>query len=69
MENLKMILDKGNIELITLGVRCKACGRTWGIRLNGVIDLEQLPLSGFVCGPCTVNRSKQTEKSFVIQNS
>jgi hypothetical protein len=40
------------IEAITLGVKCKRCGHTWGIRLNGKTDLTQIPFNYLICENC-----------------
>jgi DNA-directed RNA polymerase subunit RPC12/RpoP len=50
------------IHFITLGIKCKKCGSTWGIRLNKETSLMEsirnIPPQRYICMEC----SKQLEK-------
>jgi hypothetical protein len=52
----------GLIDILTLSVRCKSCGHSWGIRLYDDIDLTKIPMSKLVCGTCAEQSNRRESK-------
>jgi predicted nucleic-acid-binding Zn-ribbon protein len=55
------VFKLSNIEVITIGVRCKDCGHTWGVRLHGEIDMSKINLKRFMCDKCLEKSIEQPE--------
>jgi DNA-directed RNA polymerase subunit RPC12/RpoP len=53
---------KNIVDVVTLSVRCKTCGHSWGIRLNGEPDLSLIPMSKFICGGCSNKLNEKTKQ-------
>jgi hypothetical protein len=49
--------EKKEVEIITLGVKCKKCGHTWGVRLDKQKSLDNLSPLLFVCETCLKNNN------------
>lgn len=61
-----MILDLSklrvfDIEVITLGLKCTKCGRTWGLNLSALKDLDEIPANRILCDTCSNHKVKLTK--------
>jgi hypothetical protein len=54
------IPDK-DVEVITLGLKCKKCGHMWRLRLDR-FNGEKVPLSRFICEACLEKESKDEKQ-------
>ena len=55
-------LKNSNIEIITIGLKCLRCGKTWGVNLRGK-EIYELPVGRFICEDC--NKMIEIENSNV----
>jgi hypothetical protein len=56
-----MILDLNKfkeygVEVITLGLKCNQCGKTWGINLSNMKHKDEIPINRIVCEGCGNNK-------------
>jgi hypothetical protein len=53
---MKLEIKDGNVVtevvIISLGLKCKNCGKTWGIRVENFDNFEQMGKEKFVCMDC-----------------
>lgn len=44
-------LKVSSVEIITIGLKCLQCGKTWGVNLRGK-EIQELPIGRFICESC-----------------